>query len=128
MLLFSWTITSNAQYISKNTKQPEIIAPFVKILSDYLSKEQSEFSNPTMRLTKENTYLNTNLFFFEENIQICKDILTETTKDKSTNIDFSTKEDQTSNDSVLFQKQPVLREKQEYKSIWNHPGNSNTGI
>lgn len=128
ILLFSWAISSNAQCISKNTKQSKILAPIVRILSSLIIEDQSESPGLAIGIEKKNTYLNSSLFFFSENLQVCKDILAGMADDKNISLDSSLDQNKTENDSVLVKKRAIKIEKKQSKSIWNHPGNNNTGI
>jgi len=130
IVLFSWTTESNAQFVSIAKKQSKILSPIVKIVSDVILGGESKIPNIKKELDKEKSYLNSSLFFFEENIQVCKDILTGTNDSIDVlNISSQTKEQiLTEKDSVLTIEETKAVEKKKHKSIWNHPGNTKSRI
>ena len=125
LLLLSWAITSNAQYMNNKSKQTKIVEPLLKVLSNFLNEEQSDL---VKGFERKNTYLSSSLFFFSENIQLCKDILTEMSENENTTLDSLQEPSKTENDSLSLPKQDDRIKKEQSLSIWNHPGNSNTGI
>jgi hypothetical protein len=114
--------------MNNKSKQSKIVEPLVKVLSNFLNEEQSELSDFAKGFEKKNTYLNSSLFFFSENIQLCKDILTGISEDENTALDSLQEPSKAENDSISLPKQDGRIKKEQSLNIWNHPGNSNTGI
>ncbi|MFA9371363.1 MAG: hypothetical protein ACERIH_06595 [Labilibaculum antarcticum] len=130
IVLFSWTTESNAQFASTLAKQSKILSPIVKIVSDIILGGESKIPNMDQKADIEKSYLNSSLFFFEENIQVCKDILTGN-KDSigATNNSLQPQEQIIiKKDSVLTKKDTEVVEKKKHKSIWNNPGNTKSRI
>ncbi len=122
IVLFSWTTESNAQFVS-TAKQSKILSPIVKIISDAILGCESKIDG-------EKSYFNSSLFFFEENIQVCKDILAGNSDSTDTvNISSQTREQiLIEKDTVLTKEETKVVEKKKHKSIWNNPGNTKSRI
>lgn len=130
IVLFSWTTESNAQFSTMVAKQSKILSPIVKIVSDIILRGESKIPNTESEINREKSYLNSSLFFFEENIQVCKDILTGK-KDSIGVINNSSQPQERiliKKDSVRTKKDTEEVEKKKYKSIWNNPGNTKSRI
>lgn len=128
IVLFSWTTESNAQFITSEPDQSKILSPIVKIVSDVLLRGKLKITNIENEVVREKSYLNSSLFFFKENIQVCRDILTETKNSIDTlNISFQ-EQTQTKKDTSLKEVKIRVIEKKKHKSFWNHPGNTKSRI
>ncbi|PKQ62453.1 hypothetical protein BZG02_12030 [Labilibaculum filiforme] len=130
IVLFSWTTESNAQYISTITKQYSVLSPIVKIISNTIWGSNTKVPTIQTDLENEKSYFNSKLFFFEENMQVCKDILNDTKDSVAPLHQSSQQQEQThiEKDTVLILKKTKIVEKKKHKSIWNNPGNTNTRI
>ncbi len=130
IVLFSWTTESNAQLTTMGSTQSKILSPIVKIVSDIIFGGESETFNLKSKDDREKSYFNSSLFFFEENIQVCKDILAYTKDSINTlnNSSQSPKQILIEKDSVLTKKDIEVVEQKKHKSIWNNPGNTKSRI
>ncbi|MBL4560399.1 MAG: hypothetical protein JKX79_05395 [Labilibaculum sp.] len=130
IVLFFWTTESNAQFGPMITKQSKILSPIVKIVSDIILGDKSKIPNMESEVDREKSYLNSNLFFFEENIQVCKDILTGNKDSIGATNNSSQPQERIliKKDSVLTKKDTEVVEKKKHKSIWNNPGNTKSRI
>jgi hypothetical protein len=130
IVLFSWTTESNAQFVPNVAKQSKILSPIVKIVSDFILGSESKIPNVGSDVDREKSYLNSSLFFFEENIQVCKDILSGNKESIDTSKNSSQAQEQIliEKDSVLTKKDTDVVEKKKHKSIWNNPGNTKSRI
>lgn len=120
IILFSWTTKSNAQFITSSTEQSKILPPIVKIVSNFILESKSNIEN---ELDQDKSYLNSSLFFFKENIQVCKDILTGTNDSVLNTSSQMEKQILTKKDTILTDKKIKENKKRKHKSLWNHPGN-----
>ncbi|MBN2596218.1 hypothetical protein [Labilibaculum sp.] len=130
LVLFSWTTESNAQFVQTAANQSKILAPIVKIVSDVILNGKSKIPNMEPEVTIEKSYFNSSLFFFEENIQVCKDILAGNNDSIDVvNISSQTKEQiLIEKDTVLTKEETKIIKKKIHKSIWNNPGNTKSRI
>jgi hypothetical protein len=130
IVLFSWTTESNAQFAPMVAKQSKILSPIVKIVSDIILGGESKIPNMESEVDREKSYLSSSLFFFEENIQVCKDILAGNKDSIGATNNSSQPQEQIliKKDSVLTKKDTEVVEKKKHKSIWNNPGNTKSRI
>lgn len=130
IVLFSWTTESNAQFAPTIVNQSKILSPIVKIVSDIILGGESKIPNTESEIDREKSYLNSSLFFFEENIQVCKDILAGN-KDSigvTNNSAQLQEKNKVEKDTLLTKKDSTVVEKKKHKSIWNNPGNTKSRI
>lgn len=126
-MLITWTNQSNAQISPFEIAKSNVISPVAKFVSESMTGSDSKEVRIEDQTDSEKSYLNSSLFFFNENIQVCKDIFSGKSDSIIPNTNESTaqiKKDSTENEKP---EQKVLP-KNKKKSFWNHPGNTKSRI
>ncbi len=127
IVLFSWSTEVNAQFASIAVKQTKVLTPIMEIVSETFYGRNSELPKINLNSEREKSYINSSLFLFKENIQLCKDIITGkndslcTIKQKSE----APKQIKTDTSEVIKEPRKILKKK---KSFWNYPGNTKSRI
>ena len=127
IVLFVWSAEAEAQFSSIAMKQVKLLSPIVKVVSGTIHGSNTETPSIDLNSEREKSYINSSLFLFQENIQVCKDIITGKNDSLFTKTEEKDTPEQIQVDSskVMNEPQKVLKKK---KSFWNHPGNTKTRI
>jgi len=124
IVLISWTNESNAQFIPTIMQSGNILSPILSIASKVANYGKSKFPEMDLNSDEEKSYLNSSLFFFEENMLVCKDIFT----GKNDSICISEESNETKRDTTTAKHPKRALEKKKSRSLWNHPGNTKSRI
>lgn len=128
LILTSWTYNSTAQLNSAGMKPVQFFSPFIKIVSEALLGANSTISKVNFSSDSNTGYLNSSLFFFDENIRFCKDLFTPLQDSIQQQNNSSSKPD-TAKDSIRMKTEPERKNEQKgSKSFWNQPGNTKSRI
>lgn len=128
LILTNWTYKSTAQLNSSGMKPAQFFSPFIKIVSEALLGDNSTISKVNFNSDNNTGYLNSSLFFFDENIRFCKDIFAPQ-QDSIQQQNNSSSKPNTAKDSIRMKTEPKREnEQKKSKSFWNHPGNTKSRI
>lgn len=127
IVLFSCSAEVNAQFTSIAMKQAKVLSPIIKIVSETIHASNSNIPRIDPTSEREKSYINSSLFLFKENIQVCKDIITGKNDTLCTTKENTETPKQIQADTSKVAKEPkkILKKR---KSFWNHPGNTKSRI
>lgn len=129
-IITTLTFESHAQLTNISNKTSQLLAPIVDITLQKFSFPESSIYKPEA----ETGYLDRGILIFEENLKVCKDILTGSeiiSNKKASNIIIDLKANCTlSSDTIKTKKvtNKISSEKQKHKAFLNHPGNIKSRI
>lgn len=127
IVMLSLSTKANAQLSPIDITQTKILSPIVKLISEAINDLKSEIKDIEWNTNRDKSYLNSSLFLFKENIQLCKDIINSKNeilfnREQKIEIPAQIRTDSTTTTRKV---RIVLKKK---KSFWNHPGNTKTSI
>lgn len=129
-IITTLTFESHAQLTNINNKTSQLLAPIVDFTLQKFSIPESSIHKPQA----EKGYLDRGILIFEENLKVCKDILTSpeniNTK-KTPNIIIDIKAKCTLSSETIKTKSDtnkITSEKKKHKAFLNHPGNIKSRI
>lgn len=127
-IVTTFTFESHAQLTNINNKTSQLLAPFLDFtLQKFTTPESSKYNTE-----EEGGYLDRGILIFEENLKVCKDILTGSgnmTNKKDSNITIDIKANCIlSSDTIKSNTNKITSKKKKHRTFLNNPGNVKSRI